>query len=196
MSIATLQRIDAKTPSKDLVGRAKAGDRQAAEQLVEETYEFVFASLVRLTGGDRDLAADLCQEAYRRAWQSLSGFSGRSKITTWLYRIAYTTFLNHIRRPQLVQPFEDEEEQRVVDPSPSAAESTEGRLFAGNLRRCVMKLPEELRFAVTAHFWAELSVKEIARLQGVTQMGVRKRLKRAYRHLDVLLEQGAMGGES
>jgi RNA polymerase sigma-70 factor, ECF subfamily len=83
-----------------------AGDREAAERLVELTYRGVFALLRRLCG-DHDLASDLTQETYRKAWDALSGFDARAKFSTWLCRIAYNTFLNHLRRPRRMVPLED-----------------------------------------------------------------------------------------
>ncbi|MFY9826173.1 MAG: sigma factor-like helix-turn-helix DNA-binding protein, partial [Thermoanaerobaculia bacterium] len=53
----------------------------------------------------------------------------------------------------------------------------------GRLRRAVLALPEELRFTVTALFWGDLPVKEIARQEGVTTVAIRKRLKRALARL-------------
>ena len=65
------------------------GNRAAAEALVEGTYRMVFGSLVKLCG-DTDLAADLTQETYRKAWVSIGRFNGKSRFSTWLYRIATT----------------------------------------------------------------------------------------------------------
>ena len=88
------------TDERQLLAALGSGDRRAAEALVDRTYRQVFASLCRLTGGDDDLAADLTQETYRRAWKSLASFDRRAQFSTWLYRIAYNTFLNHLRRPR------------------------------------------------------------------------------------------------
>ena len=66
----------------DLLASLERGERWAAERLVEQTYQQVFASLVRLTGGDSDLAADLTQETYRKAWQSLRRFERRSQLAS------------------------------------------------------------------------------------------------------------------
>jgi RNA polymerase sigma-70 factor (ECF subfamily) len=148
----------------------------------------VFALLRRLCG-DADLAADLTQETYRKAWDALSGFDSRAKFSTWLCRIAYNTFLNHLRRPRRLVPLDDKIEATVADPAP-AADETFGQAVAGDrLRRAVLALPDELRFLVTALFWGELPVREIARHEGVTTVAIRKRLKKALQLLARALEE-------
>lgn len=161
-----------------LLAALAAGDREAAERLVERTYRGVFALLRRLCG-DQDLASDLTQETYRKAWDSLSGFDSRAKFSTWLCRIAYNTFLNHLRRPRRLVPLEDSLQATVADPAP-AADETIGLAVAGDLlRQAVLALPDDLRFTVTALFWGDLPVKEVARQEGVTTVAIRKRLKKA-----------------
>ena len=172
-----------------LLERLANGDQRAAEELVEQTYAQVYAALMKFTGGDVDLAADLTQDTYRKAWQSLDRFNRRSRIATWLYRIAYNTYLNHIRRPQKVQPLDEAPE--AVDPAPGHDERLDRREVAERLRRAVVGLPDELRFTVTARFWAELPVKEIARLEDVTGAAIRKRLKKAMTHLKTVLGEEA-----
>jgi RNA polymerase sigma-70 factor (ECF subfamily) len=182
---------DASGPSAEegslLQGLAR-GDRAAAERLVETTYRQVYGALFRLCGGDGDLAADLTQETYRKAWQALPRFEGRAQLSTWLYRIAYNTFLHHVRRPRAVQELNDETAARLRDPDPDPAESFAASDTDDRLRRAVLALPEELRFAVSAHFWSEVPVSELARLEGITTVGIRKRLKRAFALLKLSLE--------
>jgi len=163
---------------RNLLDRITEGDRAAAESLVDATYERVFALLVRLTGRDRDLAADLTQETYRKAWSSLDGFDRRSRVSTWLHRIAYNTFLNHVRRPQPVDLGENPV-AHLPDPSPRQDERLDRREVASRLRQAVMGLPDDLRFTVAARFWADLPVSEIARLEHVTGAAIRKRLQKA-----------------
>src|SRR5436305_14005701 len=102
-----------------LLAALAAGDRAAAERLVEQTYRGVYALLRRLCG-DSDLAADLTQETYRKAWDALPGFDSRAQFSTWLCRIAYNTFLNHLRRPRLLVPLDEKHEATVADPAPAA----------------------------------------------------------------------------
>jgi RNA polymerase sigma-70 factor (ECF subfamily) len=172
-----------------LVDRVRSGDREAAEALVRETYGGVFAALVRLCGGDRDLAADLAQETFRRAWEGFPGFAGRSRASTWLYRIAYNAFVNQLRRPRPVS-LEDPKTTVLIpaDPAPGAEEGLRAAQEQALLREAVLGLPEEWRFVVTARYWAALSVAEIAREEGVSTVAIRKRLRRALASLERTLE--------
>src|SRR6476659_10408082 len=166
-----------------------AFDRAAAERLVESSYRQIYAALFRMCGGDAELAADLTQETYRKAWEALPRFEGRSQLSTWLYRIAYNTFLHHVRRPRLMQELSDEKAATLADPDPDAATTVTAADEAERLRRAVWKLPEDLRFTVSAHFWSELPVAEVAKLENITPVAIRKRLKRAFTALRLALEE-------
>jgi RNA polymerase sigma-70 factor (ECF subfamily) len=171
-----------------LLAAIRGGDRSAAEELVDRTYSSVFASLFRLCG-DRDLAADLTQDTFRKAWEALPGFDGRSQFFTWLYRIGYTTFLNHIRRPRLMKSLDDENAPEMPDRATPVDDVLSNAEEGEQLRAAVLRLPEDLRFTVTAHFWGGLAVKEIAAIEEITTVAIRKRLHKAF----CLLEQ-ALGG--
>jgi RNA polymerase sigma-70 factor (ECF subfamily) len=171
-----------------LLAAIREGDRAAAEELVERTYSAVYASLCRMCA-DSDLASDLTQETYQKAWAALSGFDGRSQLFTWLYRIAYTTFLNHVRRPRRTTSLDEPDVPEVRDQSKPADEVIEENEESERLRAAVLQLPEDLRFTVTAHFWGGLPVKEIARIEEITTVAIRKRLHRAFSILESLLAE-------
>jgi RNA polymerase sigma factor (sigma-70 family) len=169
-----------------LLAAIRGGDRSAAEELVDRTYSSVFASLFRLCH-DRDVAADLTQETYRKAWEALPGFDGRSQFFTWLYRIGYTTFLNHVRRPRLMKSLDEEDAPEMPDGAPSAEQVLSDAEEGERLRSAVLSLPEDLRFTVTAHFWSGLAVKEIAAIEEITTVAIRKRLHKAFTLLEEAL---------
>ncbi len=167
--------------------KARDGDTTAADQLARQTYRKVFAWLFKLSG-DAELAADLTQETYRKAWSALGGFRGGCAITSWLCRIAYTTFLNHIRRPRALVPLAEEHEQAIPDPGESPEDSLLAAIEGARLRRAVRALPEPLGFAVAARYWAGLPTREIAALQEVSPVTIRKRLRKALARLAAALE--------
>ena len=171
-----------------LLAAIRGGDRSAAEELVDKTYSAVYASLCRMTA-DPDLAADLTQETYQKAWTALGKFDGRSQLFTWLYRIAYTTFLNHIRRPSRTTSLDVPEAPDPPDHSPAIDERIAETEEAERLRAAVNALPDDLRFTISAHFWGGLAVKEIAAEEGITTVAIRKRLHKAFTLLEVALEK-------
>jgi RNA polymerase sigma-70 factor (ECF subfamily) len=178
-----------------LLAAIRGGDRTAAEELVDRTYASVFASMVRLCG-DRELAADLTQETYRKAWEALPGFDGRSQFFTWLYRIGYTTFLNHIRRPRLMKSLDDDDAPEMPDRAPGADELLSSSEEAERLRAAVLRLSDDLRFTITAHYWGGLAVKEIAAIEAITTVAIRKRLHKAFTILEEALGSNVQGQRS
>jgi RNA polymerase sigma-70 factor (ECF subfamily) len=169
----------AQTADPPGVAVAAPAGRHDGRDLVASTYRQVYRTLYGLCRGDAELAADLTQEVYRKAWQALPSFEGRSEASTWLFRIATTTFLQHVRRPRLFHPLDETGSGAMADPTPDAA----ARLMEGEreerVRRALLALPDELRFAVTARYWGDLPIAEIARLEDLTPMGMRLRLRRA-----------------
>lgn len=84
-----------------LVARALlADDTRAFEQLVRRHQGMVRAQLRRLLHGDAARADDLAQETFLQAWRNLHQFRGEARFSTWLYRIAYSRFLQSLRKRQ------------------------------------------------------------------------------------------------
>jgi RNA polymerase sigma-70 factor (ECF subfamily) len=166
-----------------LLAALAAGDRQAAEVLVDRTYPMVFRLLCQLCHGDADRAADLAQETYRRAWTALPGFERRCAFGTWLCRIAHNSFLDSIRRRQEVADGPSGKADRLADDANDPVDVMIRDETTARLRRAVLALPDELRFAVAARFWADAAVREIAHLEHVSEVAIRKRLRRALRIL-------------
>ncbi len=86
-------RIDA-----TLVERVvRDGEARVFEILVRRHQALVRAQLRRLLHDDFATADDLAQETFVLAWRKLEQFRGGSRFATWLYRIAYSCFLQHLR---------------------------------------------------------------------------------------------------
>ena len=81
-----------------LVSRAALlGDKAAFGRLVECYQSPVRRFLFNLTGGNEELSKDLAQETFVKAWLKIGSFRAAARFTTWLYRIAYNTFYDHMR---------------------------------------------------------------------------------------------------
>ena len=73
-------------------------DRHAFGELVRRYQSAVRAHLRKLTNGNAALADDLSQDTFIQAYRNLKSFRGEAKFSTWLYRIAYNTFISDARR--------------------------------------------------------------------------------------------------
>ncbi|HEY2344874.1 MAG TPA: RNA polymerase sigma factor [Xanthomonadaceae bacterium] len=92
-----------------LAARALLDDRRAFEQLVRRHQGMVRAQLCRLLHGDEAAADDLAQETFLLAWRKLDQFRSEARFSTWLYRIAYSCFLQACRRKSWAErPAEDD----------------------------------------------------------------------------------------
>lgn len=92
------------------------GDRRAFEQLVRRHQGMVRAQLRRLLHGDEAAADDVAQETFILAWRNLGRFRGEARFSTWLYRIAYTCFLQARRAPARRDESGDKSMERVPAP--------------------------------------------------------------------------------
>jgi len=73
------------------------GDQHAFGQLVERYQTLVRAMLTRMTS-NHALADDLAQDAFIKAYRKIGTFSGKGSFKSWLCRIAYTEFLQAVRK--------------------------------------------------------------------------------------------------
>lgn len=89
----------------DLVASAKAGDLSALDALLRHHQPWIFNLALRMVWR-REMAEDATQEILIKAVTHLGGFEGRSKFSTWLYRIAVNHLLN-VRKSEM-------EEQRMT----------------------------------------------------------------------------------
>ena len=64
-------------------------------ELVSENQESLRRFLTVLCGGDSFRADDIAQEALLRAYMSFEKFEGKSRFSTWLFRIAYNCFYDN-----------------------------------------------------------------------------------------------------
>lgn len=118
-----------------LVARALLDqDRRAFEQLVRRHQGMVRAQLRRLLHGDEAAADDLAQETFLLAWRKLDQFRGESRFSTWLYRIAYSCFLQALRK----QPrYADEAGEGELEQFPASSQPVDLQLDVERAMRCL-----------------------------------------------------------
>ncbi len=141
---------------RELVQRAREGDRLAMTRLYEAHARRVYGVVRRLAGDDH-LAEDLSQEAWVRVFQKLHLFRGESAFGTWLYRLATNVALNRLRRGSRRDEVETAAEMPQVTAAPDEA-VVNRRVLAAALDR----LPEGYRRVLILHDVEGWTHEEIA----------------------------------
>ncbi|MCG6962978.1 MAG: sigma-70 family RNA polymerase sigma factor [Acidobacteria bacterium] len=143
--------------------------------------------LARRMSRTEDDALDATQEIFLRVWRGLPGFRGASKLSTWVFQVAWNCLRSRHRRSRgalhLVEvptaSTDPAEGVEVHDPAPDP----ERRAAAGELLEQVDaaldRLPEEQRAVIWLRDAEGLSYDEISRTLGIPIGTVRSRLARA-----------------
>lgn len=82
---------------RELVRRWRAGDPQAFSDLFRTYRSLVYGVLANLLPGDSELD-DVVQTAFVEVFRSLDSFEGRSKLSSWISRVALHVGYHHLRR--------------------------------------------------------------------------------------------------
>ena len=82
---------------REILEKAKGGDIESFEQLVEQYQKRVFNIALRMIGNYDD-AAELAQEVFIRVYKSIKNFKGESLFSTWVYRITTNVCLDELRK--------------------------------------------------------------------------------------------------
>ena len=136
--------------------------------------------------GDREAANDLLQETYLKAFRFFEKFEPGTNAKAWLYRIMRNTFINEYRRvkrlPDLVQYDEQISAYQML---PRDEEKTElrkqinGELFEDEIAGAIASLPEKFKSVIVLRDVEDLPYEEIAEALEIPVGTVRSRLHRA-----------------
>ncbi|HVT92117.1 MAG TPA: RNA polymerase sigma factor [Bryobacteraceae bacterium] len=170
-----------------LVAKAREGDAEAFNGLVNQYERKIFRLAKHITQSDED-AEDVLQEAFLKAYEHLPGFQGQSKFYTWIVRIAVNEALMKLRKRKsdrtvpLDEPL-DTGEDTVVREIAVWEDDPEQRYsrdeLAGILDEAVQSLRPAFRTVFVLRDIEELSTEETAEALGISVPAVKSRLLRA-----------------
>jgi RNA polymerase sigma-70 factor (ECF subfamily) len=168
-----------------LIAALRAGDREALATVFADNAD----RLYRLALGvlrRPDAAEDVVQTAFLRLLNKPDSFDGRSKLSTWLYRVVYNASIDRLRAEKPTVPIEDENDEGAIpypqDWTPwghAPDERVERAEVRALLDAAIDALPPSQRAVVTLRDVDGLSTEEAATALGVTEGAVKLRLHRA-----------------
>lgn len=180
-----------------VVQRHLGGDAQAFGALVDR-YQVRLLNFVNRTIGDRERAEDLVQEVFIRVFRHLHRFDQTKKFSTWIYTIASNLAKNELRnrsRNPLVF-FQTIKRNWEADHRPLQFEDATARpddlyrkrFLKDAVEQCVSQLPEHHRVVFVLRELEGKSYEEIAEITGCNLGTVKSRLNRARNSFAQLIE--------
>lgn len=184
----------------DLVARALGGSEQAYAELVRR-YERPLYSLILRLVREPALAEDLAQDVFVKAIRALATYDPGRKFSSWLFKIAHNTTIDHLRRRSLdTDPLETAEDDGL-DPlhvvadssSPDPESEMQRRELGAALDRAVSGLRPEYREVMLLRFGQGLPYEEIAEITGLPLGTVKTHIYRARREMAEAMQAAGWG---
>ena len=144
------------------------GDTNAFAVLVDRYKDMVFTLSLKMLK-DREEAEEVSQDTFLKIFKSLSKFNGESKFSTWIYKVAFNTCLDRLKKNKRLQPvvsldaFTEQESISLMNVLDSIEEKERKQM----IQDCLHLLPGEDSFLLTLYYFEEQSLEEIAKIIGI-----------------------------
>lgn len=165
----------------------KRKDKKAFAQMVDQNSTRMYRLALKMVGNEQD-AEDVLQNTFIKAFKNIHKFEGRSKVSTWLYRIAVNESLMHLRQrdngiSHIDEGFERDNgdilPKQIIDwcclPEKELM-SSESRT---HIKEAIKTLSDANRAAFLLRDVEGLSTRETAEALDISESAVKVRLMRA-----------------
>ena len=171
------------------IDRIRAGDKQAYTWVVDTFKDMVYTICLRMLVSEED-AKEAAQDVFVKVYRSIHSFQGKSKFSTWLYRITYNHCISVIRKKVKVIDLVDELPEQTVDEDDiNGLNKLTAEERSRYLQAAIESLPETDAVVVTLFYYEELSLEEIAGITGLTSSNIRIKLHRSRKKMYQVIRQ-------
>jgi RNA polymerase sigma-70 factor, ECF subfamily len=134
-------------------------EKSAFDKLVKKHQSAIRRFFLHITLGNKELSDDLSQETFIKVYLNLRSFKGTARFSTWLYRIAYNTFYDHLKTNHREFHVDDIFEISDKQSSYSISEQIGKNI---DIFESLKLLRKEERIAVTLFYMEDLTHEKIA----------------------------------
>jgi len=128
----------------------------------------------RTLAGDRDVADDLVQDTLLRAWSARDRFAAGTSMRAWTFIILRNLFLSQVRRSR----FRGDWDEQVAERTLSAPAAQDKPIELGDVYRALQQLPETQREAIILIGAGGMSYEEASEICGAAVGTVKSRVAR------------------
>lgn len=162
------------------------GDKAAFTKFVNEYQQMVFLCCKTL-GLNETEADDVASETFLAAYQKLSSFRGQSKLSTWLWQIAYYKGIDYIRKNKKSHLLNELDDQLADKNIAHVAAALENKELSQAVWHAVRQLPSDWSIAIILFYRESKSIIEISKIMKKRQNTVKTYLFRGRKRLQKLL---------
>lgn len=171
------------------IDRVKQGETEAFSWLVDTYKDMVYTICLKMLTIEAD-AEEAAQDVFVKAYRSIQGFQGKSKFSTWLYRIAYNQCISMIRKKLKMIDLVDEMPDVEIDEGDlNGLDKISAEERGRYLKMAIEALPETDGVVVTLFYYDELSLEEIAEITGLTNSNIRIKLHRSRKKMHHVISE-------
>jgi RNA polymerase sigma-70 factor (ECF subfamily) len=168
-----------------LLERVAARDGDAFEEIYRRYARSVYGLALRRLG-DRERAEDVVQETFAAVWRSARSYHReRGPGGPWLYAVARNAIVDRLRVRS--EPVADPPETASGDPGP--AEHADSGWVAWRVHSALEELPQQEREVIELAYWSGLSQSEVARFLNIPLGTVKTRTRSGLNRLAGLLDE-------
>lgn len=161
-----------------LVELSSQGDQQAFEHLYTRYHEAIMRLFEIRLAGDKEAAADLVQETFIKVYLHIDSYSPNFTFGQWVYTIARNTLVDHLRR-RADDISIDEKFRAPASTTPTPEESVIISQRKAHFEASLNELSEDYRQIIEMRFLDEYSYEEIAEKLGKPINTVKTQIRRA-----------------
>lgn len=142
----------------------------------------------RSLSGNRDLADDLVQETLMKAWAARARFQAGTNMRAWTFIILRNLFLSQMRRARFRGEWDENAAAKIL----SAPASQDRHIELADMQRALLHLPQPQREALILVGAGGFSYEEAADICGCAVGTIKSRVARGRTALEQLLDHGQL----
>ena len=170
-----------------IVSQIVSGQKELFRLLVRQHEKAVYGMGLSFFRNQED-ASDFTQEVFLKAYRSLPGFEGRSRFSTWLYKIAYNTAINEVNKRKDYYSLAEEDVENLANTGDNPERNALRNAAKEAVETALKDLPERFRICVDLFFFYDRSYQEIEAITGFPVNTIKSHVFRAKKLLREKLE--------
>jgi len=158
--------------------------RRAFERVVSHYSEKLYYQIRKMVISHDD-ANDLLQNTFLKAWTSIGFFRGDSRLSTWLYKIAFNESITFLNKQHAQNNISIDEADTFLIEKLEGDEYFDGDALQLKLQKAILSLPDKQRAVFNMRYYDEIPYEQMSEITG-TSVGA---LKASYHHAAKKIEE-------